>query len=248
MPFILTQYAQGVLHYSPLEFGLASVVMPVTAALGSIAGQAIATRGGLRSVATAGLALTGLGLPAPVPGLRRRQLLRRHLLRAAAVRPGARGGLRRGLDRLAGRRRRGRRRARIGAQQLVVPDRRRRSASRSSRPSPCRRPTAATRSPRSRTASSPRSRPRSSSPRSGCWPLSPCSASSGSRPRLPQANPPRRKTRSPAAVCVRGGRAVACRCRAVASDRRAPPRSGIAGWPARVGRGSRGCRPPSATP
>ena len=61
MPFILTQYAQGVLHYSPLEFGLASVVMPVTAALGSIGGQAIATRGGLRPVATIGLALTGLG-------------------------------------------------------------------------------------------------------------------------------------------------------------------------------------------
>ena len=38
MPFILTQYAQGVLHYSPLEFGFASVVMPVTAAIGSITG------------------------------------------------------------------------------------------------------------------------------------------------------------------------------------------------------------------
>ena len=61
MPFILTQYAQDVLHYSPLKFGLASVVMPVTAALGSITGQAIATRAGLRPVATAGLALTGLG-------------------------------------------------------------------------------------------------------------------------------------------------------------------------------------------
>ena len=61
MPFILTQYAQDVLHYSPLEFGLASVVMPVTAALGSILGQAIATKGGLRVVATVGLALTGLG-------------------------------------------------------------------------------------------------------------------------------------------------------------------------------------------
>ena len=48
MPFILTQYAQGVLHYSALEFGLASVVMPVMAALGSITGQAIATKGGLR--------------------------------------------------------------------------------------------------------------------------------------------------------------------------------------------------------
>src|SRR5918992_297769 len=61
MPFILTQYAQGVLHYSPLEFGLASVVMPVTAAIGSIAGQALATKGGLRPVAAVGLALTGLG-------------------------------------------------------------------------------------------------------------------------------------------------------------------------------------------
>ena len=61
MPFILTQYAQGVLQYSALEFGLASVVMPVTAALGSIAGQAIATKGGLRAVATVGMALTGLG-------------------------------------------------------------------------------------------------------------------------------------------------------------------------------------------
>jgi EmrB/QacA subfamily drug resistance transporter len=61
MPFTLTQYAQDVLHYSPLEFGLASVVMPVTAALGSIAGQAIATNGRLRSVAMIGMGLTGLG-------------------------------------------------------------------------------------------------------------------------------------------------------------------------------------------
>ena len=61
MPFILTQYAQGVLHYSALEFGLASVVMPVTAALGSITGQAIATKGGLRAIAMTGMVLTGLG-------------------------------------------------------------------------------------------------------------------------------------------------------------------------------------------
>ena len=61
MPFILTLYAQGVLGYSALEFGLASVVMPVTAALGSITGQAIATRGGLRTITIAGMALTGLG-------------------------------------------------------------------------------------------------------------------------------------------------------------------------------------------
>jgi EmrB/QacA subfamily drug resistance transporter len=61
MPFTLTQYAQEVLHYSPLEFGLASVVMPVTAALGSVTGQAIATKGGLRSIAIVGMILTGAG-------------------------------------------------------------------------------------------------------------------------------------------------------------------------------------------
>jgi predicted MFS family arabinose efflux permease len=61
MPFTLTQYAQEVLHYSPLEFGLASVVMPVTAALGSMTGQAIANRAGLRAIAAVGMALTGLG-------------------------------------------------------------------------------------------------------------------------------------------------------------------------------------------
>src|SRR5688500_8459197 len=61
MPFALTQYAQEVLRYSPLEFGLASVVMPVTAALGSITGQALATKGGVRPIAAAGMVLTGLG-------------------------------------------------------------------------------------------------------------------------------------------------------------------------------------------
>ena len=61
MPFILTQYAQGVLHYSPLEFGIASVVMPVTAAAGSITGQALATKGDLRPIAVIAMVLTGLG-------------------------------------------------------------------------------------------------------------------------------------------------------------------------------------------
>jgi EmrB/QacA subfamily drug resistance transporter len=61
MPFTLTQYAQEVLHWSPLHFGVASVVMPVTAAIGSVTGQALATKGHLRSIAAAGLALTGLG-------------------------------------------------------------------------------------------------------------------------------------------------------------------------------------------
>jgi EmrB/QacA subfamily drug resistance transporter len=61
MPFTLTQYAQEVLGYSPLQFGLASVIMPVTAALGSITGQALATRGDLRPIAAAGMVLTALG-------------------------------------------------------------------------------------------------------------------------------------------------------------------------------------------
>jgi EmrB/QacA subfamily drug resistance transporter len=61
MPFILTQYAQQVLGWSPVEFGLASVVMPVTAAIGSVTGQALATRGGLRPLVAVSMVLTGLG-------------------------------------------------------------------------------------------------------------------------------------------------------------------------------------------
>ena len=61
VPFVLTQYAQEVLDWSPVHFGLASLVMPVTALIGTSAAQAIATRSGVRSVAVAGLASTGLG-------------------------------------------------------------------------------------------------------------------------------------------------------------------------------------------
>jgi EmrB/QacA subfamily drug resistance transporter len=61
MPFILTQYAQQVLGYSAIEFGLGSVVMPVTAALGSAAGQSLVTRTGFRSVAVVSMVLTGAG-------------------------------------------------------------------------------------------------------------------------------------------------------------------------------------------
>jgi EmrB/QacA subfamily drug resistance transporter len=61
VPFILTQYAQEVLGWSPIQFGLASVVMPVTAVVGTFTAQAIATKGGVRGVAVVGMALTGLG-------------------------------------------------------------------------------------------------------------------------------------------------------------------------------------------
>ena len=61
VPFILTQYAQEVLGWSPIQFGLASVVMPVTAVIGTATAQAIATKGGVRRVAVVAMALTGLG-------------------------------------------------------------------------------------------------------------------------------------------------------------------------------------------
>ena len=61
VPFILTQYAQEVLGWSPIHFGLASVVMPLTAVIGTFTAQAIATKGGVRRVAVVAMALTGLG-------------------------------------------------------------------------------------------------------------------------------------------------------------------------------------------
>jgi MFS family permease len=61
VPFILTQYVQEVLGWSPIQFGLASVVMPLTAVIGTATAQAIATRGGVRRVAVVAMALTGLG-------------------------------------------------------------------------------------------------------------------------------------------------------------------------------------------
>jgi EmrB/QacA subfamily drug resistance transporter len=61
VPFILTQYAQEVLGWSPIHFGLASVVMPVSAVAGTVTAQAIATKGGVRRVAVVAMALTGVG-------------------------------------------------------------------------------------------------------------------------------------------------------------------------------------------
>jgi EmrB/QacA subfamily drug resistance transporter len=61
MPFILTLYAQQVLGYSAVKFGLTSVVFPVMAAIGSISGQAIVLRVGFRPVAAVGMALMGAG-------------------------------------------------------------------------------------------------------------------------------------------------------------------------------------------
>jgi EmrB/QacA subfamily drug resistance transporter len=59
--FILTLYAQQVLGYSAVRFGLTSLVFPAMAAVGSILGQGIVLRVGFRPVAALGMALMGGG-------------------------------------------------------------------------------------------------------------------------------------------------------------------------------------------
>ena len=59
--FILTLYAQQVLGYSAVKFGLTSLVFPAMAAIGSVAGQGIVLRVGFRPVAAVGMALMGGG-------------------------------------------------------------------------------------------------------------------------------------------------------------------------------------------
>jgi EmrB/QacA subfamily drug resistance transporter len=59
--FILTLYAQRVLGYSAVEFGLGTAVFTVMTAVGSIVGPAIVLRVGFRAVAAAGMALLGAG-------------------------------------------------------------------------------------------------------------------------------------------------------------------------------------------
>jgi EmrB/QacA subfamily drug resistance transporter len=61
MPFVLTLYAQQVLGYSALEFGISSLVLPVTSMFGSIAGQVAVLKVGFRPVAATGMALMGAG-------------------------------------------------------------------------------------------------------------------------------------------------------------------------------------------
>jgi EmrB/QacA subfamily drug resistance transporter len=61
LPLTLTLYAQQVLGYSALKFGLTSVVSPAAAAVGMIIGQAAVLRVGFRPVAASGMALVGVG-------------------------------------------------------------------------------------------------------------------------------------------------------------------------------------------
>jgi EmrB/QacA subfamily drug resistance transporter len=62
MPFLLTQYAQEVLQWSPVQFGIAFLVMPIGAAIGSAVGQTVATRRDVRAVAAVAMALLGVGM------------------------------------------------------------------------------------------------------------------------------------------------------------------------------------------
>jgi EmrB/QacA subfamily drug resistance transporter len=57
MLIIVTLYAQEVLRYSTLQFGLGVAVMTVASVAGAIGGQALVTRLGLRPVAAAGMIL-----------------------------------------------------------------------------------------------------------------------------------------------------------------------------------------------
>jgi EmrB/QacA subfamily drug resistance transporter len=61
MPFVLTLYAQQVLGYSALKFGISSVVLAISATVGAIAGQAAVLKAGFRSVAATGMALMAAG-------------------------------------------------------------------------------------------------------------------------------------------------------------------------------------------
>ena len=61
MPFVLTLYAQQVLGYSAVEFGLGSVVLAVAVTVGAIVAQAAVLKVGFRPVAATGMALMGAG-------------------------------------------------------------------------------------------------------------------------------------------------------------------------------------------
>ncbi|NUS44198.1 MAG: MFS transporter [Mycobacteriaceae bacterium] len=61
MLIVLTLYAQHVIGASALQFGLMTAVMTVMSVIGSILGQNVVTRSGVRPVAAVGMALLGAG-------------------------------------------------------------------------------------------------------------------------------------------------------------------------------------------
>ncbi|WP_409494797.1 MFS transporter [Amycolatopsis sp. cmx-11-12] len=62
MVFTLTAYAQGVLNYSAVQFGLMTAVMAGTAAASSFIAEAVANRRGPRPIAIVSLVFVGVGL------------------------------------------------------------------------------------------------------------------------------------------------------------------------------------------
>ena len=61
MPFVLTLYAQRVLGYSAVRFGIGSVVLAAAVTVGAILGQAAVLVAGFRSVAATGMVLMSAG-------------------------------------------------------------------------------------------------------------------------------------------------------------------------------------------
>jgi EmrB/QacA subfamily drug resistance transporter len=61
MPFVLTLYAQQVLGYSAVRFGVGSVVLALGATVGAIVGQAAVLKVGIQPAAAIGMALMGAG-------------------------------------------------------------------------------------------------------------------------------------------------------------------------------------------
>jgi EmrB/QacA subfamily drug resistance transporter len=61
MPFVLTLYAQQVLGYSAVKFGVSSVVLAAAVVVGAIVAQAAVLKLGFRAVAATGTALMGVG-------------------------------------------------------------------------------------------------------------------------------------------------------------------------------------------
>jgi EmrB/QacA subfamily drug resistance transporter len=61
MGLILSLYAQNVLGYSAVRFGLGTVVLTLGAVIGATAGQTLVTRIGPRAIAIGGFLLTGTG-------------------------------------------------------------------------------------------------------------------------------------------------------------------------------------------
>jgi MFS family permease len=61
MPFVLTLYAQQVLGYSAVEFGVGSVVLAVAVTVGAIVAQAAVVKVGFLPIAATGMALMGAG-------------------------------------------------------------------------------------------------------------------------------------------------------------------------------------------